>query len=410
MTMTLREEAIKLHLENNGKIAVVSKVPIATRHDLAVAYTPGVAEPCKDIKENKDLSFEYTCRGNLVAVVTDGTRVLGLGDIGPEAAIPVMEGKAALFKTFGDVDAVPICLDTKDPDEFIRTVKLMEPSFAGINLEDISSPKCYDIECKLKEISDIPVFHDDQHGTAIACLSAVLGALRFVKKDIASAKFVVNGCGAAGSAIGRLLVNMGAENVIMVDRFGALYEGIDAKLDRIQAYLATVTNKNKEKGSLADVVKGADVLIGVSAPNVFTKEIMQSMAEKNIVFALANPVPETSYDAAKEAGVTVAGTGRSDRPNQVNNVTVFPGVFRGAIDVRARAITEEMKVAAVYAIADLIEEKDLREDYVVPDAFDPRVAPAVAAAVAKVAIEKGLARKIVDPEEVRKNTAKRIAR
>lgn len=410
MTMTLREEALKLHMENNGKIAVVSKVPIATRHDLAIAYTPGVAEPCKDIKEDKNLSFEYTCRGNMVAIITDGTRVLGLGDIGPEAAMPVMEGKAALFKTFGDVDAVPVCIDTKDPDEFIRTVKLLQPNYAGVNLEDISSPKCYEIEDKLKEICDIPVFHDDQHGTAIACLSAVLGALRFVKKDIATAKFVVNGCGAAGSAIGRLLVNMGAQNVIMVDRFGALYEGIDAKLDRIQSYLATVTNKEHKQGTLADVTKGADVMIGASAPNVFTKEIMQSMAEKAIVFALANPVPETSYDAAKEAGVAVAGTGRSDRPNQVNNVTVFPGVFRGAIDVRARAITEEMKVAAVYAIADLIDEKDLREDYVVPDAFDPRVAPAVAAAVAKVAIEKGLARKIIDPEVVRANTAKRIGR
>lgn len=410
MTMTLREEALKLHMDNNGKIAVVSKVPIATRHDLAIAYTPGVAEPCKDIKEDKNLSFEYTCRGNMVAIITDGTRVLGLGYIGPEAAMPVMEGKAALFKTFGDVDAVPVCLDTKDPDEFIRTVKLLQPNYAGVNLEDISSPKCYDIEDKLKEICDIPVFHDDQHGTAIACLSAVLGALRFVKKDIATAKFVVNGCGAAGSAIGRLLVNMGAQNVIMVDRFGALYEGIDAKLDRIQSYLATVTNKEHKQGTLADVAKGADVMIGASAPNVFTKEIMQSMADKAIVFALANPVPETSYDAAKEAGVAVAGTGRSDRPNQVNNVTVFPGVFRGAIDVRARAITEDMKVAAVYAIADLIDEKDLREDYVVPDAFDPRVAPAVAAAVAKVAIEKGLARKIVDPEVVRANTAKRIGR
>ncbi len=410
MTMTLREEALKLHLENNGKIAVVSKVPIASRHDLAVAYTPGVAEPCKDIKEDKNLSFEYTCRGNMVAICTDGTRVLGLGDIGPEAAIPVMEGKAALFKTFGDVDAVPVCIDTKDPEEFIRTVKLLEPNYAGINLEDISSPKCYDIEDRLKEISDIPVFHDDQHGTAIACLSAVLGGLRYLKKDFRTAKFVVNGCGAAGSAIGRLLVSMGAQDVTMVDRWGILYEGIDQKLDRVQAFLAQHTNKEHKQGTLADAAKGADVLIGASAPNVFTKEIMQSMAEKNIVFALANPVPETSYDAAKEAGVTVAGTGRSDRPNQVNNVTVFPGVFRGAIDVRARAITEEMKVAAVFAIANLIDEKDLREDYVVPDAFDPRVAPAVAAAVAKVAIETGLARKIVDPEVVRANTAKRLAR
>ena len=408
--MTLRDEAIKLHLDNNGKIKVVSKVPIENRHDLSLAYTPGVAEPCKDIKEDKNLSFEYTCRGNMIAVVSDGTRVLGLGDIGPEAGIPVMEGKAALFKTFADVDAVPVCLGTKDPDEIVKTVKYLEPNYAGINLEDISSPKCYDIEDRLKEICDIPVFHDDQHGTAIACLSAVMGALRFVKKDFQTAKFVVNGCGAAGSAIGRLLVNMGAQNVIMVDRWGALYEGIDVQLDRIQTYLATVTNKDKVQGVLADVAKGADVLIGVSAPNVFTKEIMQSMAKDAVVFALANPVPETTYDLAKEAGVAVAGTGRSDRPNQVNNVTVFPGVFRGAIDVRARAITEDMKVAAVWAIVDLIDEKDLREDYVVPDAFDPRVAPAVAAAVAKVAIEKGLARKIVDSEEVKANTLKRVGR
>lgn len=408
--MTLRDEAIKLHLDNNGKIKVVSKVPIENRHDLSLAYTPGVAEPCKDIKEDKNLSFEYTCRGNMIAVVSDGTRVLGLGDIGPEAGIPVMEGKAALFKTFADVDAVPVCLGTKDPEEIIKTVKYLEPNYSGINLEDISSPKCYDIEDRLKEICDIPVFHDDQHGTAIACLSAVMGALRFVKKDFKTAKFVVNGCGAAGSAIGRLLVNMGAENVIMVDRWGALYEGIDVQLDRIQTYLATVTNKDKVQGVLADVAKGADVLIGVSAPNVFTKEIMQSMAKDAVVFALANPVPETTYDLAKEAGVAVAGTGRSDRPNQVNNVTVFPGVFRGAIDVRARAITEDMKVAAVWAIVDLIDEKDLREDYVVPDAFDPRVAPAVAAAVAKVAIEKGLARKIIDPEEVKANTMRRVGR
>ena len=408
--MNLNEESIKLHLDNNGKLAVASKVPVADRHDLAVAYTPGVAEPCRHIKENKELSFEYTCRGNMVAVISDGTRVLGLGDIGPEAAIPVMEGKAVLFKTFGDVDAVPVCLDTKDEDEFIKTVTYLQPNYAGINLEDISSPKCYDIEDRLKAICDIPVFHDDQHGTAIACLASVIGALRFVKKDIKTARFVVNGCGAAGSAIGRLLVNMGAENIIMVDRFGSLYEGIDAKLDRIQAYLSTVTNKNKVQGTLAEVAKGADVLIGVSAPHVFTKEIISSMAEKAIVFALANPVPETTYEAAKEAGAAVAGTGRSDTPNQVNNVCVFPGIFRGALDVRAKAITEEMKVAAVYAIADLIDEKDLREDYVVPDAFDPRVAPAVAAAVARVAIASGLARKVVDPEEVRANTARRVGR
>lgn len=408
--MTIRDEALKLHLDHNGKIEIACKVPLANSYDLSIAYTPGVAEPCKDIKADKNMSFDYTCRGNMVGVVTDGTRVLGLGDIGPEAALPVMEGKAALFKTFGDVDAVPVCIDTKDPEEFIRTVKLLQPNYAGINLEDISSPKCYEIERRLKEICDIPVFHDDQHGTAIACLAAVIGALRFVKKDIRTVKIIVNGCGAAGSAIGRLLVNMGAGNVIMVDRCGAIYEGMECELDEVQTYLSTVTNKNKQKGTLADVARGADVLIGVSAPNVFTKEIMQSMAEKSVVFGLANPVPETSYEAAKEAGVTVAGTGRSDSPNQVNNVSVFPGVFRGAIDVRAKAITEEMKIAAVYAIAGLISDEDLREDYVVPGAFDPRLAPAVAAAVAKVAVETGLARKIVDPEEVKTNTARRTAR
>ena len=408
--MDYAKESLKMHYDLKGKIEVVSRAKVDSKDALSLAYTPGVAQPCLEIQKDVNKSYDLTRRWNTVAVVTDGTAVLGLGDIGPEAGMPVMEGKCVLFKEFGGVDAIPLCVRSKDVDEIVKTVSLLAGSFGGINLEDISAPRCFEIEKKLKEKCDIPIFHDDQHGTAIACLSAVLGALRFVKKDIATAKFVVNGCGAAGSAIGRLLVNMGAQNVIMVDRFGALYEGIDAKLDRIQSYLATVTNKEHKQGTLADVAKGADVMIGASAPNVFTKEIMQSMADKAIVFALANPVPETSYDAAKEAGVAVAGTGRSDRPNQVNNVTVFPGVFRGAIDVRARAITEDMKVAAVYAIADLIDEKDLREDYVVPDAFDPRVAPAVAAAVAKVAIEKGLARKIVDPEVVRANTAKRIGR
>ena len=409
--MTLRDEAIKMHLEHNGKLEVHCKVPLKNGHDLSVAYTPGVAEPCKDIKEKKELSFEYTCRGNMVAICSDGTRVLGLGDIGPEAAMPVMEGKAVLFKNFGDVDAVPVCIDTKDPDKFIEIVRALQPSFSGINLEDISSPKCYDIEDKLKEICDIPVFHDDQHGTAIACLSAVLGALRLVKKDIKMAKVVVNGCGAAGSAIGRLLVSMGAVDVTMVDRDGTLYEGCkwSRPLDRIQQNLAKVTNKTKQQGNLAQAVKDADVLIGVSAPHIFTKEIVQSMAKDAIVFGMANPVPEIAYPDAKAWGVKVAGTGRSDSPNQVNNVNVFPGLFRGAIDVRAREINEAMKVAAAYAIANLIDAKDLREDYVVPDAFDKRVAPAVAAAVAKAAIDTGVARKPLDPEIVRANTAKRLA-
>lgn len=405
--MGIREEAIDLHKQYQGKLGVVSKVPLASRHDLSLAYTPGVAEPCKDIKENKDLSFEYTCRGNMVAIVSDGTRVLGLGDIGPEAAMPVMEGKAVLFKVFGDVDAVPVCLDTKDSAKIIETVRLLQPTFAGINLEDLSSPKCYDIEDELKKIMDIPVFHDDQHGTAIAALSAVLGGLRFVKKDLRTAQIVLNGAGAAGTAIGRLLVRMGAENLTVVDMQGALYDGMPG-LNRIQADLARNTNKDKRQGNLVDLAKGADVLIGVSAPNVFTKEIIASMNNDAIVFGLANPVPETSYEAAKAAGARVAGTGRSDAPNQVNNVTVFPGVFRGAMDVRARQINEEMKVAAVYAIANLIDEQDLREDYVVPDAFDPRVAPAVAAAVAKTAMETGVARLQLDPETVRASTAARL--
>lgn len=409
MSGNIREEALKLHRENQGKLGVASKVPLKDRHDLSLAYTPGVAEPCKDIKADKNLSFELTCRGNMVAVATDGTRVLGLGDIGPEAAMPVMEGKCVLFKTFGDVDALPICIDTKDPEKFIETVRLLQPSFAGINLEDISSPKCYDIEDRLKEIMDIPVFHDDQHGTAIAALATLLGALRFVKKDLKTARIAVNGAGAAGSAIGRLLVNAGAQNVTMVDVQGALYDGMPG-LNRIQAELAKNTNKARLQGNLADIAAGADAIIGVSAPGVFTKEIIASMAADAIVIAMANPVPETSYEAAKAAGAKVVGTGRSDAPNQTNNVTVFPGVFRGALDVRARRINEEMKLAAAYAIAGLIAEQDLREDFVVVDAFDPRVAPAVAAAVAKAAMETGVARLRVDPEQVRINTAARTKR
>ncbi len=405
----IRKEALKVRLENQGILGVAGKVPLKTRQDLSILYTPGVAEPCKDIKLNPDLSFEITCRGNMVAVVTDGTRVLGLGDIGPVAGLPVMEGKSVLFKVFGDVDAMPICLDTKDPDKIIETVRLLQPTFAGINLEDLSSPKCYDIEDKLKEIMDIPVFHDDQHGTAIAALSALIGALRFVKKDIKTARIIVNGAGAAGSAIGRLLVNAGAGNLVMVDVKGALYEGMDG-LNRIQAALAKNTNKEKKQGDLAAFAKGADVLIGVSGPGLFTKEIIGSMGQDAIVFGMANPVPETTYADAKAAGAKVAGTGRSDAPNQVNNVTVFPGIFRGALDVRARQINEEMKLAAAYAIADLLAEKDLREDYVVVDAFDPRVAPAVAAAVAKAAIETGVARIKVEPEEIRARTAARIGR
>ncbi|WP_094606420.1 NAD-dependent malic enzyme [Sporomusa silvacetica DSM 10669] len=405
--MSIREDAIELHKKHQGKLAVTSKVPLASKRDLSLAYTPGVAEPCKEIKMNKDLSFEYTCRGNMVAVVSDGTRVLGLGDIGPEAAMPVMEGKSVLFKVFGDVDAVPICLDTKDPDKIIETVRLLQPTFAGINLEDLSSPKCYDIEDALKAQMDIPVFHDDQHGTAIAALSAVINALRLVKKDLTNAKIIVNGAGAAGTAIARLIVNAGAKNVIVVDINGALYEGLTG-LNRIQEQLTKVTNPQKQQGNLCDMAQGADVIIGVSAPGAFTKEIIGNMNSDAIVIAMANPEPEISYAEAKAAGAKVAGTGRSDAPNQVNNVMVFPGVFRGAIDVRARQINEEMKIAAAYAIADLIPQNELREDYVVPDAFDSRVSPAVAAAVARVAMQTGVARVQVDPEQIREKTAARI--
>ncbi|MBO5636734.1 MAG: NADP-dependent malic enzyme [Acidaminococcaceae bacterium] len=409
--MDLQEESLKLHLDNQGKMGICCKVPLKDGHDLAVAYTPGVAEPCKEIQKHPEMAYEYTARGNMVGICTDGTRVLGLGNIGAEAAFPVMEGKAVLFKRFADVDAIPVCIGEPDPDKFVAIVKALEPTFAAINLEDIASPKCYDIEDRLKAEMHIPVFHDDQHGTAIAAVSAVIGALRFVKKDIKTARILMNGCGAAGSAIGRLLLTVGAENLIMLDSRGALYEGrnVGRPLDRVQEALAKATNKEKLKGSLKELAVGADVLIGASVAGAFTEEIIRSMAPDAVVFGLANPVPEAMYEDAKAAGARVAGTGRSDAPNQVNNVNVFPGVFRGAIDVRATEINDAMKVAAVYAIANLIEDKDLREDYVVPGAFDRRVGPAVAAAVARAAMETGVARKTVDPEEVRANTEARLA-
>lgn len=409
--MILHEESLNYHKEHNGKLGVVSKVLVRDGYDLSLAYTPGVAAPCMEIYGDKDLSFEYTCRGNMVAVITDGTRVLGLGDIGPEAAIPVMEGKAVLYKKFGDVDAIPISLDTKDPDEFIRAVKMLQPNFAGINLEDISSPKCYDIEDALKAQMDIPVFHDDQHGTAIAVVSAVIGGLRLVKKELSKVHIVVNGAGAAGTAIVQLLMKAGVGHVIMMNSKGAMYEGMDmSRINRVQAALLSKTNLKRLQGSLDEVAKGADVLIGVSKPGVFTADIVKKMNRDAIVFSLCNPEPEISYIDAKAAGVRVAGTGRSDSPNQVNNVSVFPGLFRGAIDVRAREINGAMKLAAVYAIAELIPDEELREDYIVPTVFDKRVAPAVAAAVAGAAIKTGVARKIVDPEEVKAKAIARINR
>ena len=409
--MNLNEEALQVHKEHNGKLATVPKAKLENAHDLSVLYTPGVAEPCRKIREDKDLSFDYTCRGNMVAVVSDGTRVLGLGNIGPEAGMPVMEGKSVLYKCFADIDSVPICLDTTDKDKFVEAVRYLQPSFAGINLEDIESPKCFDVEDELIEKMDIPVFHDDQHGTAIACAAALTNALRFVNKDLRTARIVINGVGAAGSAIVRLLLSLGAENVVMVDAMGIMYDGMEAHvLNRIQIDLLKRTNKDQLRGNLLDAAKGADVLLGVSRPGLFIPEIIQSMAPDNIVFAMANPIPETSYDAAKEAGAKVVGTGRSDSPNQVNNVLVFPGLFRGAIDVRARKINEAMKRAAVHAIAELIPDEELREDYIIPGVFDPRVAPAVAAAVAKAAMDTGVARISVDPEEIRQRTTERTAR
>ena len=409
--MNLNEEALQVHKEHNGKLATVPKAKLENAHDLSVLYTPGVAEPCRKIREDKDLSFEYTCRGNMVAVVSDGTRVLGLGNIGPEAGMPVMEGKSVLYKVFADIDSVPICLDTTDKDKFVEAVRYLQPSFAGINLEDIESPKCYDVEDELIEKMDIPVFHDDQHGTAIACAAAVTNALRFVKKDFRTARIVINGVGAAGSAIVRLLLSLGAENIIMVDAMGIMYDGMEtAALNRIQLDLIKRTNNEKMRGNLFDAARGADVLLGVSRPGLFIPEIIQSMNSDSIVFAMANPIPETSYDAAKAAGAKVVGTGRSDSPNQVNNVLVFPGLFRGAIDVRARKINEAMKRAAVHAIAELIPEDELREDYIIPAVFDPNVAPAVAAAVATAAMDTGVARVSVDPEEIRQRTMERTAR
>lgn len=389
--MTLRDDALKLHLENHGKLAVVSKVPIKTREDLALAYTPGVAEPCKEIKENKDLSFEYTCRGNMVAIVSDGTRVLGLGDIGPEAAMPVMEGKAALFKTFGDVDAVPICIDTKDPAKIIETVRFLQPSFAGINLEDISSPKCYDIECELKKICDIPVFHDDQHGTAIVVGAALMNACKVANKKIEDITLVINGAGAAGCAIGKLLLSLGIGNLIMVDREGIICEG-DNYLNEAHAEMAKVTNKNKLHGSLADALKGADAFVGVSKPKLVTAEMVKSMNDKPILFAMANPTPEIMPDEAKAAGAFIVGTGRSDFPNQINNVIAFPGIFKGALAVRASDINEEMKMAAAKAIAGCVPEDKLSAEFILPNSFDRSVPVAVAEAVAKAARETGVAR------------------
>ena len=389
--MDKKQYALDKHREWAGKIEVVTRAPITNREELAVAYTPGVAEPCLKISENVDLSYTYTRRHNLVAVVTDGTAVLGLGDIGPEAGMPVMEGKCALFKTFGDVDAFPLCVRSKDVDEIVKTVALLAGSFGGVNLEDISAPRCFEIEKKLKAICDIPIFHDDQHGTAVVTMAAMLNALKLTGKKIEDLSVVVNGSGAAGIAITKLLMSKGLKKVVLCDRKGAIYKGRDG-LNAIKSEMAEISNLEMKKGSLADVIKGADVFIGVSAPGSLTKEMVKTMNPDPIVFAMANPVPEIMPDEALEAGVKIMGTGRIDFPNQINNVLAFPGIFRGALDVRASDINDEMKIAAAEAIANVIPESELRPDYIIPDSFNPHVKDAVANAVKEAARRTGVAR------------------
>jgi malate dehydrogenase (oxaloacetate-decarboxylating) len=397
--MGQREDALKLHKDNQGKIKVVSKVPLRDKNDLSLAYTPGVAEPCKDINKNVDLVYDYTSKGNMVAVVTDGTAVLGLGDIGPEAGMPVMEGKCVLFKCFAGVDAFPLCLGSKKVDDIVAAVRLVSPTFGGINLEDISAPRCFEIEARLKKETDIPIFHDDQHGTAIVCGAVMINALKVVGKDIKKVKLVMNGAGAAGVAVTKLFLGMGIGEVILCDSKGAIYEGRAEGMNWAKEELAKVTNRGRVK-TLAEAFKGADVFVGVSVAGAVTQDMVRSMNKDAIVIAMANPVPEIFPDEAKAAGAKVVGTGRSDYPNQVNNVLAFPGLFRGALDTRARDISEGMKVAAAQAIASLIETRDLSPDYVIPKPFDRRVAPAVAAAVAAQAMKEGLARVKVDPKEV----------
>lgn len=389
--MNIREESLQKHYEWGGKIEVISRAPINTREDLSLAYTPGVAEPCLEIQKDYNKSYDLTRRHNLVAVITDGTAVLGLGDIGPEAGMPVMEGKCALFKEFANVDAFPICIRSKDVDELVRTIYLISGSFGGINLEDISAPRCFEVERKLKEICDIPVFHDDQHGTAIVVAAAFINALKVVGKDLSSVRAVLNGAGSAGIAIGKHLMNLGLKNLIMVDRFGIIDEGME-ELNPAQAEMAELTNREHKRGTLADALQGADVFFGVSAPNVLTPEMIKTMAADPIVFAMANPTPEIMPDAAKAAGARVVGTGRSDFPNQINNVMAFPGIFRGALDCRASCINEEMKVATSYALASLVREDELNEEYILPNALDKRIAKVVAEAVIKAAHETGVAR------------------
>ncbi|WP_144552483.1 NADP-dependent malic enzyme [Bacillus sp. X1(2014)] len=396
----LNEEALRIHKEKQGKLGVMSKVPLRDAKDLSLAYSPGVAEPCKEIYRDENKVYDYTIKGNLVAVVSNGTAVLGLGNIGPKAAMPVMEGKALLFKSFADVDAFPICLDTSDPDKIVEVVKLLEPTFGGVNLEDIAAPQCFEIEDRLRKICNIPIFHDDQHGTAIVTAAGLINALKLVDKKLEDIRVVANGAGAAGVAIVKLLLNMGVKDVILCDTNGIIYEGRPNGMNRFKEEMARITNKEQKQGTLADALVGADVFVGVSAAGAVTKEMVSSMNRDSIIFAMANPIPEIMPEEAKEAGAFVVGTGRSDFPNQVNNVLAFPGIFRGALDVSAKEINEEMKLAAVYAIAGLIEDEELTPNYVIPDPFDPRVAAHVAAAVAKAAMETGVSQRNINIHEI----------
>jgi malate dehydrogenase (oxaloacetate-decarboxylating) len=405
---TLRDETLKMHMEKKGKIGVYSKLPVRNADDLSLAYSPGVAEPCMEIYNDQSKVYDYTMKGNLVAIVSNGTAVLGLGDIGPQAAMPVMEGKALLFKEFAGVDAFPLCLDTKDPYKIIDVVKLLEPTFGGVNLEDISAPHCFEIEDRLKQLCQIPVFHDDQHGTAIVTVAGLINALKLAGKNIESIRVVVNGAGAAGMAIVKLLIHMGIKDVLLCDTKGIIYEERPSGMNKYKEELALITNKACKKGSLADALVEADVFIGVSAAGALTEEMVRSMKRDPIIFAMANPVPEIMPDIAKAAGALVVGTGRSDFPNQVNNVLAFPGIFRGALDVQATEINEAMKMAAVYAIAGLIDEDELQSDYVIPNPFDRRVVAFVAEAVANAAIETGVSQKTVDPIEIKSRLLKLI--
>lgn len=405
MNLDLRERALKFHKDNHGKIALKCKVPVRNKEDLTLAYTPGVAEPCMEIYKDYDCIYDYTSKGNWVAVVTNGTAVLGLGNIGAGAGLPVMEGKSVLFKSFAGVDAFPICLDTDDPKEIIEIVKTMEPTFGGINLEDIKAPQCFEIEEGLKKVCNIPVFHDDQHGTAVVSTSCLINGLKIVNKTFKKIKVVINGAGAAGTAISKLLLKMGVEDLILCDSKGAIFKGRNIGMNKYKDEMAEISNKNLVKGNLKDALKGADVFIGVSTANCVTRDMIKSMNRDPIVMAMANPNPEILPKEAMKGGARIVCTGRSDYPNQVNNVLAFPGIFRGALDIRASEINDEMKIAAAYAIADIVDENELRPEFVIPQAFDLKIAPKVASAVARSAIETGVARKRdVTPEMVEEHT------